>query len=534
MPWPTTFLLLQGHRCIHTVARRTTTTTTLTVPFSSTIRRTRTGVHCTSMPSPDTSTNIHFDSMNTANKPMDRLSAVANPAATTTITESSSSSSTSTNTMMDTHITDQLSFPYQLPATNEFTCNDEETKQALIASSETLHAGLPVETVYGLAANALDVAAVQRIFHAKGRPSDNPLIVHISSLSMLIQVVAPWSTLGKVAMAPDTQVYPPSTYDTLSNNGVGADADADDVVFNQQNYDAIESTFAQLELPVAVRCIIRKGWPGPLTLLLPRHPRLPVAVTCGRPTVGVRFPAHPMARAMIAHANLPLAAPSANTSGRPSPTRAQHVFTDLRGRIPLILDAGACRVGVESTVLDCARTPPAILRPGGVTDVELRQWAGSPLDQLQYAQLELAPTTPGMKYLILFESKSTLATNRQQMRQCVLDKAMELYQAMNTNTQHAHDQHHPVIGLLSIDDNNNDDDHCLIPVDTGKYPYIQQYSLGTSNRPDQVAHRLFDGLRTLDASPHLAWILVEGIPDQGQGIAVMNRLRKAASSVVHV
>jgi L-threonylcarbamoyladenylate synthase len=247
---------------------------------------------------------------------------------------------------------------------------------------------------------------------------------------------------------------------------------------------------------------------------------------------------------MIAHANLPLAAPSANTSGRPSPTRAQHVFTDLHGRIPLILDAGACQVGVESTVLDCARTPPAILRPGGVTDVELRQWAGSSLDQLQVyqrdfsdAQLELAPTTPGMKYrhysptasVILFECRSTQTTTRQQIRQHVLDKAVELYQTMNMH------HNNPVIGLLSIDDDDNDNnDNRLTPIDALNYPYIQQYSLGASTRPDQVAHRLFDGLRTLDAYPHLEWILVEGIPDQGQGIAVMNRLRKAASSIVQV
>ncbi|RKP27613.1 DHBP synthase RibB-like alpha/beta domain-containing protein, partial [Syncephalis pseudoplumigaleata] len=340
--------------------------------------------------------------------------------------------------------------------------------------------GMPTETVYGLAANALDAAAVRRIFDAKGRPSDNPLIVHVSSIGMLEQI----------------------------------------------------GIFARLELPLAVRRIIHHGWPGPLTLLLPRHPRLPTAVTCGRATVGVRFPAHPMARAMIAHAQLPLAAPSANTSGRPSPTRAEHVFTDLHGRIPLILDAGACAVGVESTVLDCTRRPPAILRPGGVTDAEVRAWGGAALAALQVyqrdfsdAQLEAAPTTPGMKYrhysptapVILFECA---AGTRQQMRQHVLAKAMDLYR------QHTVDQH-PIIGLLSVDDDGDDARRMAT-----EYPFVRQYSLGASTRPDQVAHRLFDGLRTLDALPHVQWILVEGIPDEGQGIAVMNRLRKAAATIV--
>ncbi|KAI9592307.1 DHBP synthase RibB-like alpha/beta domain-containing protein [Syncephalis fuscata] len=445
------------------------------------------------------------------------------------------------NTRVLSTAPDKISFEYNLPANDTFSCTDTATQQALIASSEALHFGLPVgmptETVYGLAANALDATAVKRIFDAKGRPSDNPLIVHISSIEMLERVVAPWSTLysNKESDPIDTTIAVDSTKPLES--------------IDTLNDRQIEEIFNRLELPVSVRRIIRQGWPGPLTLLLPRHPNLPLSVTCGRSTVGIRFPAHPMARAMIAHANLPLAAPSANTSGRPSPTRASHVFDDLHGRIPLILDAGSCEVGVESTVLDCTRTPPAILRPGGITDEEIRQWGGSAFNKLQVyqrdfsdAQLEAAPTTPGMKYrhysptapVILFELKTTYnsATNRadkeamiigrQQLRQCVLDKAKELYESNGSNA---------MVGLLCVEDEGSVNNSNANTIDS---PFICRYNLGAWTRPDQVAHRLFDGLRTLDAVPHLKWILVEGVLDYGQGIAVMNRLRKAASNIIQV
>ncbi len=229
-----------------------------------------------------------------------------------------------------------------------------EQHPAVQRAVATLQAGdvvaIPTETVYGLAANALSASAVGRIYAAKNRPSDNPLIIHISSLDML------------------AGLYP-----------------------------------AGWELPPIYEQLARELWPGPLTILVPRSPLVPDAVTCGLPTMAVRMPAHPVALALIAACGFPLAAPSANSSGRPSPTLASHVLDDLGGRIPLVLDGGPCTCGVESTVLDGLRSPPAILRPGGVTREQLVRYPG--LEAVQTyrrdfvdEQLEAAPTTPGMKY----------------------------------------------------------------------------------------------------------------------------------------
>ncbi|KAL6764481.1 DHBP synthase RibB-like alpha/beta domain-containing protein [Haematococcus lacustris] len=209
---------------------------------------------------------------------------------------------------------------------------------------------LPTETVYGLAANALSVAAVARIYTAKQRPADNPLIVHGADMGML------------------RALYPPGW-----------------------------------KLPSSYQAAVQAHWPGPLTILLPRSPQVPDIVTCGQPTMAVRMPSHPVARALIALAGVPLAAPSANSSGRPSPTTAAHVMEDLAGRIPLVLDGGPCSLGLESTVLDALRHPPVVLRPGGVTAEQLRRLPGLQgllvySKDLRDAALEQAPTTPGMKY----------------------------------------------------------------------------------------------------------------------------------------
>jgi len=208
---------------------------------------------------------------------------------------------------------------------------------------------IPTETVYGLAGNALDKNVVPKIFKAKNRPSDNPLIVHISSLKMLKQLL------------PDGKI--PEKY-----------------------------------IPV-----IHKYWPGPLTIILPKSSKVPDVVTAGQKTMAVRFPKHPIARALISLCGFPLAAPSANSSGKPSPTLASHVYNDLSGKIPLIIDGGACNLGVESTVLDGIRTPPAILRPGSVTYEKLRKVKGMENVQVYRRdfvdkKLEQVPTTPGMKY----------------------------------------------------------------------------------------------------------------------------------------
>jgi L-threonylcarbamoyladenylate synthase len=204
-------------------------------------------------------------------------------------------------------------------------------QEALERGAEILRAGglvaLPTETVYGLGANALDPAAVERIFAAKSRPAWDPIIVHIASEAMLEWLVE--------------------------------------------------------EVPAAARRLMKHFWPGPLTLLLPRAPAVPDAVTAGRPLVAVRMPAHPVALELIRRAGVPVAAPSANRFGHISPTTAQHVLDDLDGRIDAILDAGPSSRGVESTVLDPATM--TIYRPGAVTAEQIREVAG-PVEIYQVAE----------------------------------------------------------------------------------------------------------------------------------------------------
>ena len=206
--------------------------------------------------------------------------------------------------------------------------------------------GIPTETVYGLAANALDPEAARRIYAAKGRPSDNPLIVHIAALEALYPLTA--------------------------------------------------------RCPKLAERLAAAFWPGPLTMIFPKSDQVPAATTGGMDTVAVRMPAHPAARRIIRECGLPLAAPSANLSGRPSPTRAAHVLHDMDGRIPLILDGGDCAVGVESTVVSLVGEHPVLLRPGYITREQLEAALGEEV-LVSHAILEkLRPgetaRSPGMKY----------------------------------------------------------------------------------------------------------------------------------------
>ena len=196
---------------------------------------------------------------------------------------------------------------------------------AVRRASELLQAGqlvaLPTETVYGLAANALNADAVARIFQVKGRPSNNPIIVHVASLEMAMRCAASWPALaGRVA---------------------------------------------------------RAFWPGPLTLVLPRSPQIPDIVTAGGPTVGLRWPSHPFIQAVIQRCGFPLAAPSANPSNQISPTNARHVDKLLGDKIPLIVDGGQAQVGIESTVLDVSISPPRVLRPGMIHEQALLTVTGT-------------------------------------------------------------------------------------------------------------------------------------------------------------
>lgn len=204
---------------------------------------------------------------------------------------------------------------------------------------------LPTETVYGIAANALDEAAAARIFKVKGRPADNPLIVHVADLEQLYGLVS--------------------------------------------------------DFPETAMLLAKKFWPGPLTMVLPKSGRIPDSVSAGLSTVAVRMPSHPIISAVIRESGLPLAAPSANISGRPSPTSATHCVEDLNGKVDMIIDGGDCEVGVESTVITLVSDIPRLLRPGMVTLEQLREILGNVTCDPAVTS-KPAPTgkvhSPGMKY----------------------------------------------------------------------------------------------------------------------------------------
>lgn len=204
---------------------------------------------------------------------------------------------------------------------------------------------MPTETVYGLAASAYDPAAIKKIFQAKGRPQDNPLIVHISNLKMLQPLVT--------------------------------------------------------AVPEPAKKLAEQFWPGPLTMIFPKSEKVPMEVTAGMETVAIRFPSHPVAQAIIRESSLPLAAPSANLSGKPSPTTAQHVWEDMDGKIPLIVDGGECQVGVESTVVLVKEDCLHLLRPGAVTPEMLKTCCDQvEIDPAVLHQLKegAQAASPGMKY----------------------------------------------------------------------------------------------------------------------------------------
>ncbi|MBR6760421.1 MAG: threonylcarbamoyl-AMP synthase [Oscillospiraceae bacterium] len=228
--------------------------------------------------------------------------------------------------------------------TERFTHREIEKAAALLREGQIV--GMPTETVYGLGGNALDPEAVKRIFAAKGRPADNPLIVHIADFK-------DWAPLVK-------------------------------------------------EIPPLAKALAERFWPGPLTIILPKSHRIPKETSGGLDTVGVRMPAHPMAQDLIRAAGIPIAAPSANRSGSPSPTCARHVMQDLDGKIPGVLDGGFCLCGIESTVvaLDDAKTV-RVLRPGFVTPKQLSEVAETVIvDPAVLAELapDQAAPSPGMKY----------------------------------------------------------------------------------------------------------------------------------------
>ncbi len=310
---------------------------------------------------------------------------------------------------------------------------------------------MPTETVYGLAANALDPHAVKNIFEAKGRPMDNPLIVHIAEIDDLIR-------MGLVA------------------------------------------TF-----PAAAQALADAFWPGPLTMILPKGDAVPTAVSAGLSTVAVRLPSHPVARALIARCGLPLAAPSANTSGRPSPTTATHVIDDLSGRIDAVLDGGRCTVGVESTVITLATDTPRILRPGVITLEQIEAVIGhvevdpAVLDRLDS---DAHAASPGMKYKH-YAPRTRVVLVRSDERQFV----------RFVNRSYRRDDS---VAALCYDE---DADAILAPT----------VPLGARADLNVQAQRLFDALRQVDRMEGISTVYARCPRAKGVGMALFNRMIRAAA-----
>ena len=329
------------------------------------------------------------------------------------------------------------------------------TDETLALASRLLAEGqlvaFPTETVYGLGAHAMDKDAVLGIFSAKGRPADNPLIVHIHDRSQL---------------------------------------------------DGICQVTDQ-----AVR-LMDAFWPGPLTIILPRKEAVPNEVTANLDTVAVRMPAHPVAMALLKACGLPIAAPSANRSGKPSPTSAKHVFDDMDGRIPLIIDGGESDVGLESTVISLAGNRPCILRPGGVTKAMLEavigevDLAGSILRPLEKGEKALSP---GMMYK--HYSPDGQVTLIEGEESAVVEALRRLY-------AHAASEGHRAC-VMCFTEHVTDLADC------------QPHDIGSKDDPAEVAHRLFATLRALDEEK-MDVIFSEVVPPEGVGLAVMNRLGRAA------
>lgn len=306
----------------------------------------------------------------------------------------------------------------------------------------------PTETVYGLGANALDAEASKKIYVAKGRPSDNPLIAHIASLDTLDEIVEDVSDVAKK--------------------------------------------------------LIDKFWPGPMTLIFKKKDLVPDSTTGGLKTLAVRFPENEIAKALIEKSGVPIAAPSANTSGKPSPTKGEHVIEDLDGKVDMILDGGEVGLGLESTIIDVT-DKPTILRPGFITQEMLEQVIEEvELDKtiLEKPTEDFAPKAPGMKYRH-YAPKTELVIVRGSAEN-VAQKIRE--EAKNKK-----------IAIITVDQHK----------DLYEELDAKVVSWGDLENMDEIAHKIFDALRRVDE-----WgvdiIYCEAFEEEGLGLAVMNRLTKAA------
>lgn len=313
----------------------------------------------------------------------------------------------------------------------------------------------PTETVYGLGANALDEEAARKTYEAKGRPSDNPLIVHIADVEALDYIV--------------------------------------------------------LTVPEKAKRVMEQFWPGPLTMIFEKNEKVPYGTTGGLQTVAVRMPVNEIARQLIREGGGYISAPSANTSGRPSPTSADHVAQDLCGKIDMILDGGSVEIGVESTILDMTVEPPMILRPGAITKEMLEEVVGEvTIDKAILSDnAKEAPKAPGMKYrhyapkspLVIVEGKAEEAVEAIRQLACEQERAGKRVGIIATSeTKELYD-----VGLVK--------------------------SIGTREDESSIAHNLYRVLREFDGE-EVSCIYSEAFDTKGIGNAIMNRLCKAAGQHV--
>lgn len=325
----------------------------------------------------------------------------------------------------------------------------DTTKSSLQGAARLLNQGevvaFPTETVYGLGADATNEAAVEKIFQAKGRPSDNPLIIHVHSKEEIHR------------------------YTT--------------------------------EISASAKLLIDHFMPGPFTIILKSNGKAAANVTAGLATVGIRIPDHRIARELLKEAGLPLAAPSANLSGKPSPTTFEHVFHDLNGRIAGIINGGRTGVGLESTVVDATGDIPVILRPGGITKSEIEQVIGEV--GMAESLKENQPKAPGMKYTH-YEPDAPLY---------LIDGDASFFQQQITHFQRQGKK----IGIIAS--------HPLIDQLQADY----HYACGNEENLTEVAAILYDALRYFNEK-EVDLILTQTYPTEGIGEAIMNRLAKAAAN----
>ncbi|WP_371802059.1 L-threonylcarbamoyladenylate synthase [Candidatus Lokiarchaeum ossiferum] len=350
-----------------------------------------------------------------------------------------------------------------------FTRLDLEEAVYLMQNGEII--GFPTETVYGLGASILNPESLKKIYLAKGRPMDNPLIVHISHMDMLPALVK--------------------------------------------------------QIPERISILCDRYWPGPLTILFEKSELVSDLVTAGLSTVAIRMPANEIARALIRELGEPIAAPSANSSGKPSPTTAMHVFNDLKGIIPLILDGGSCDYGVESTVIDVHSNPPLILRPGGITLEELQEV----LPNIQvYGKnqkdkaLEEKPSTPGLKYTHYSPNAPViLLTGTNEEIQAKLQKTYLQYKENQSKIGIIHT--HKTIELPILI--SQDQDTYVHSLGINKNELIDSQDFNAA----LIQQGLFAKLREMDME-NVDVIIVEAISEKKEGLAVMNRLQKAAFKIL--